>query len=160
MGIHKKVTGARPFEAWPTVSYIINQAFGANPDRYAQYGFPGHEGIDIHAPIDSPYFAVLSGVVVWASNQRRSGGESLYGYHIIIDHGDGFTTLYAHAREDIPVAVGDLVYPGDIIGYSGNTGNSTGPHLHLTVKEEGFIFPGWSSRPGYNDPMVYLEGLT
>lgn len=159
MGINKKVTGARPFKAWPTESLVITQPFAANPQNYAKWNFPGHEGIDIRAPYDSPYFAVLDGYVVRAGNKRSDGRESAYGYHVILDHGDGFTTLYAHAREDLPVSEGDYVRAGDVVGYSGNTGNSSGPHLHLTVKEKGFVFPGWEKRPGYNDPMVYLKEI-
>jgi murein DD-endopeptidase MepM/ murein hydrolase activator NlpD len=107
--------------------------------------------------LGSNYYAVRNGKVIWASDQRRSGGESLYGWHIIIDHGDGLTTLYAHAEPYPPVFVGQRVLAGDVIGFSGDTGNSTGPHLHFTVKKEGYILDGWP--PGYMNPWPLLEHL-
>lgn len=135
----------------------ITQRFGENPAAYAPFGLPGHEGIDIAAPLYSPYYAVADGVVIWASDQRRSGGPSAYGWHVIIDHGNGYTTLYAHGEEALPVGVGEPVRAGDVVAYSGNTGNSSGPHLHLTLKLAGAQLDGWP--PGYLDPWPYLEPM-
>lgn len=77
-----------------------------------------------------------------------------YGNHIIVDHADGFTTWYAHL-DDILCAVGDVVKRGKVIGTVGSTGNSTGPHLHLTVQN---IFYGkhgyWL--PNIVNPLHYL----
>jgi murein DD-endopeptidase MepM/ murein hydrolase activator NlpD len=159
----KKVTTGRPFEAWPTDYRFITQKFGANPESYIKFGFPGHEGIDIRALLNTPFYAVLPGKVIRISNMRISDPtkESNYGWHIILDHGIGFTTLYAHCRPDFSVEVGQSVSAGDIIAHSGNTGFSTGPHLHLTVKKEGFRLPGWPA--GYMDPWIFLqhfEGVT
>jgi len=144
------------FERWPTDYRKINQFFGANPQDYEKYGFPGHEGIDVAAPNGTPYYAVADGVVIKADNLRSDGTVSLYGYHVIIDHG-GWTTLYAHAAANLPVAVGQTVRAGDIVGFSGSTGNSTGPHLHLTLKIAGYQLTGWPA--GYADPWPYLQGL-
>jgi murein DD-endopeptidase MepM/ murein hydrolase activator NlpD len=155
VGRAKKVTTGRPFEVWPTDYKIVTQHFGDNPQNYIKWGFPGHEGIDIVCYLGEPYYCVLPGTVIWASKMRRSGGESAYGYHVIVDHGVGLTTLYAHAMEELPVKIGDKLEAGDIVAYSGNTGNSFGAHLHLTVKKEGYILPGWP--PGYMNPWLFLQ---
>jgi len=90
-----------------------------------------HNGIDIAAPTGTPVLAVDSGMVVelgWMGN---------YGYAIKIDHGGGrMVSLYAHLS-DFNVSVGQTVNRGDVIGYVGNTGYSTGPHLHLEIQLDG-----------------------
>ena len=85
-----------------------------------------HAGIDIAAPIGTPIFAAKGGIVSYAGTM---GG---YGNIIVIDHGSGMTTRYAHQSRLI-ASVGQSVRPGDKIGEVGNTGNSTGPHLHFEV---------------------------
>ena len=69
-----------------------------------------------------------------------------YGFHIIIDHGDGYETVYAHLS-DFAVGNGQFVNAGDIIGFSGNSGRSTGPHLHFEVMVQGV----------YQDPNKFLS---
>lgn len=86
-----------------------------------------HAGIDIGAPTGAPIFAAKGGVVTYAGTM---GG---YGNIIVIDHGSGTTTRYAH-QSQLGASVGQTVRPGDQIGYVGNTGNSTGPHLHFEVR--------------------------
>ncbi|ACB86470.1 M23 family metallopeptidase [Natranaerobius thermophilus] len=85
-----------------------------------------HEGVDIAASHGTPVRAPANGQVVYRSYR---GG---YGNLIIIDHGYGYTTYYAHLS-DFNVSRGEQVESGDIIGYVGNTGNSTAPHLHYEV---------------------------
>lgn len=153
-----KLSGAAfRFEAWPTVQRLVTQHFGSNPDYYDQFGFPGHEGIDLAAPIGTPYFAVADGVVSWASDQRRSGGPSAYGWHVILEHEGGYSTLYAHAEPWPLPKVGDVLRAGDGVAFSGNSGNSSGPHLHLTLKQVGYQLPGWPA--GYMNPWPFLEPL-
>ncbi len=89
-----------------------------------------HTGIDMGAPTGAPIYAAADGVVVIAGEQ---GG---YGNTVVIDHGDGIATLYAH-QSAIGVVVGDLVEAGDVIGFVGSTGFSTGPHLHFEVRLNG-----------------------
>lgn len=147
------------FGAWPTVERRVNQRFGENPEVYEKFGLPGHEGIDLGSPLDTPYFCVAPGEVTWVSDRRRSSDEkSAYGWHVIVDHGNGYSTLYAHARPDVPVKVGDKLEAGDIVAFSGDTGNSSGPHLHLTLKKEGHQLQGWPS--GYMDPWPLLRALS
>jgi hypothetical protein len=135
----------------------VTQGFGENPEDYGPF-LPGHEGIDLSSPMGTPYFAPKAGKVIWASDRRRSDGQlSLYGWHVIIDHGDGYSSLLAHALPDPPVAIGDMVAAGQIVAYSGNTGNSSGPHLHLTLKKAGHQLEGWP--PGYMDPWPHLSHL-
>lgn len=140
---------------WPTKDRTITQMFGANPEWYKPYGLPGHEGIDIRCPLGDPYFAIADGEVIKVSNKRSDGSESLYGWHVIVDHGNGVTSLYAHAKSHVPVSVGHRVKGGETVAYSGNTGNSSGPHLHLTLKIEGKQTGTYPA--GLVDPYPYLE---
>ena len=87
-----------------------------------------HGGIDFPAPTGTNVFAADDGVVITVRRLDYS-----YGYYVIIDHGGGLTTLYAH-NSDILVTEGQQVQKGDVIALSGSTGNSTGPHCHFEVR--------------------------
>lgn len=100
-----------------------------------------HAGIDISAGYGAPIRAAGNGVVILA---EWFGG---YGNAIVIDHGGGLTTLYAH-QSALNVGVGAAVTAGDVIGYVGSTGFSTGPHLHFETREYGTPV----------NPMSYLNG--
>ena len=89
-----------------------------------------HAGLDMASPSGTPIKACRSGQVVIASGQ---GG---YGNTVVIDHGGGMATLYGH-QSSIAVSVGQQVVVGQVIGYVGSTGNSTGPHLHFEVRIAG-----------------------
>jgi len=89
-----------------------------------------HTGIDIGLSVGSSVKAADGGVVTY------SGYSSSYGRYIIVDHGSNMTTLYAH-NSSLLVSKGDKVFQGQLIAYSGNTGNSTGPHLHFEVRING-----------------------
>lgn len=141
---------------WPTDFRTITQAFGARPEVYQQYGFPGHEGVDIRALMGTPFYAAAAGTVTRVTDRRSDGQPSNYGWYVVVDHGGGWTSLYAHAAPNVQVAVGDAVKGGQVLAYSGNTGNTTGPHLHFTLKHAGSQLPGWPV--GYVDPTPYLEG--
>lgn len=110
---------------WP-INDIITQGYG-KPNWNAAYDF--HNGIDIRAAVGTPVKAALGGKVVGVGNNGRYS----YGKWVAIDHGSfNITTLYGHLSLQ-KVSVGQTVEVGDIIGYSGNTGYSTAPHLHFTV---------------------------
>ncbi|MCH1402377.1 MAG: M23 family metallopeptidase [Schleiferiaceae bacterium] len=90
-----------------------------------------HWGMDFTAPTGTPIYATGDGVVSTRTNSR--GG---YGNHVVIDHGYGYETMYAHMSK-FNVSRGQRVKRGDIIGYVGSTGRSTGPHLHYEVMKDG-----------------------
>lgn len=116
---------------WPT-SGQITSGFGPRWGRM-------HQGLDVAAPTGRPITAAKSGKVILAG---ASGG---YGNLVVIDHGGGLSTAYAH-QSRIAVGVGDVVTQGGLIGYVGSTGRSTGPHLHFEVRVNGAA----------RDPLPYL----
>jgi murein DD-endopeptidase MepM/ murein hydrolase activator NlpD len=111
-------------------SYRVTSPFG--PRICPFHGRELHPGIDIGAPSGSPIVAAGAGRVTYA------GGRGSYGNVVMIDHGNGVVTLYAHQRTGgIKVGVGQSVDKGQRIGTVGSTGNSTGPHLHWEVRVNG-----------------------
>ncbi|MGD2252063.1 MAG: M23 family metallopeptidase [Anaerolineales bacterium] len=124
----------KPFRLkWPTDYRDVTQPFGANPHIYCRYGLPGHEGIDLRARMDSNIYACADGRVYAVHTNPNT---HLYGIHIRIQHRDGYKTIYAHLSKEL-VGVGDSVTRGQRIGLADSTGNSTGSHLHLTLKQDG-----------------------
>jgi murein DD-endopeptidase MepM/ murein hydrolase activator NlpD len=89
-----------------------------------------HTGIDLAAPTGTPIYATADGVI------GRADWYSSYGLYISINHGASMETRYAHLSR-LAVAAGDNVRKGDLIGYVGSTGRSTGPHLHYEVRVDG-----------------------
>jgi murein DD-endopeptidase MepM/ murein hydrolase activator NlpD len=116
---------------WP-VSAPVTSPFGMRWGRM-------HEGIDLGASYGTPIHAAAAGVVVYAS---WLGG---YGNLAVIDHGGGLSTAYGH-QSQIAVSYGQHVAQGEVIGYVGSTGHSTGPHLHFEVRINGSAV----------DPLGYL----
>ena len=111
---------------WPSVNHSIS-----GNDYWS-----GHLGIDIAAATGAPVYAADSGVVVYSGS--ISGG---YGLMVMIDHGNGFHTLYGHLSQ-LVARCGQNVGQGQTIAYSGSTGNSTGPHLHFEIRYGGaFVNP-------------------
>jgi len=111
---------------WPAAGYVSQGYWG------------GHPAIDIVGWVGSPVTSADAGYVVVAGGGWNGG----YGNHVIIDHGNGFSTLYAHLNS-IFVSPGETVGKGAQIGTMGNTGNSTGPHLHFEVRYGGVPYnPG------------------
>ncbi len=99
-----------------------------------------HQGVDIGAPVGTEIYAADSGMVSMAA---WDGG---YGYCVRVDHGNGIVTVYGHMSK-FAVSKGDKVGKGQVLGYVGSTGNSTGPHLHFEIRIDGSAV----------DPVAYYE---
>lgn len=108
---------------WPTTATRISSYFGARSSD-------NHSGIDIDGETGDPVWAAKSGVVT------QAGYRGSYGYCVMIDHGNGVSTLYAHLSE-VLISEGAQVDIGEVIGLEGSTGNSTGSHLHFEVQVNG-----------------------
>ena len=108
-----------------TGEYPITQRFG---ETYTNS--KGHTGIDYACPVGTPILASNDGTVIYAS--WKDGG---YGICVFLRHQDGNMTIYEHLG-NVAVKVGDKLSMGDVLGYSGNTGNSTGPHLHFEARNQ------------------------
>ena len=122
-----------------TGEYGISQGFGKTEWS------ANHTGIDFLCPAGTPILASEAGNVFFAG--WKPGG---YGYCVFLQHPDGMVTIYEHLLKDIPVTVGQAVQRGQVIGYSGSTGNSTGPHLHFEMRD--------ASGQAVN-PMRYLHSV-
>jgi hypothetical protein len=117
--------------AWPTASHILS-----GNDYWS-----GHLGIDIAGNLGDGIFAADAGVVVFAG--WANGG---YGNMVMIDHGNGYQTVYGHMSV-VAATCGQSVYTGSYIGAVGSTGNSTGPHLHFEVRYMGGFIDPWYVLP-------------
>lgn len=130
---------------WPLPGrYKLSSLFGSRIDPIN--GRPSnHTGTDIPAPSGTPIYAAQGGVVTTVNRNKNS---SSYGYYCIISHGNGYATLYAHQCQVPPVTEGQTVSKGQVIGYVGTTGRSTGNHLHFEVRVNGVrgdvlrLYPG------------------
>jgi len=125
---------------WPVHGEITSN-FGNRMDPFSGEGGIWHSGIDISAPYGSPVEATADGIVLLAEP------DAGYGREILIDHGNGFSTMYGHLSQ-IKVVVGQEVIRGQIIGAIGMTGKATGPHLHYEVHIHDAAV----------DPIKYLHG--
>ena len=128
-----RVVAASPSDAAPTSASGAGLIWPARGPVTSEYGYRWgrlHAGIDIGAGTGAPIYAAKSGQVIQAGSM---GG---YGNVVVIDHGGGFTTLYAH-QSRIATSNGASVSRGQVIGYVGSTGHSTGPHLHFETRVNG-----------------------
>lgn len=112
------------------VSGIITSRFGSNDSVRSH----SHSGIDIAAPYGTPIKASASGTVTYSGNANDG-----YGLYVIISHGNGVQTVYAHCSQ-LLVSAGQTVSQGEVIAKVGSTGNSTGNHLHLEVRKNGVTY--------------------
>jgi len=130
-GLSSFATGFRPFEVrvyrglwiWPLRAGIVSSEFGKRWGRK-------HQGIDIAADLGVPVRAAAPGEVIYAGNELRG-----YGNVVILRHDNETSTLYAH-NDSLEVEKGQRVRTGDVIARLGNTGHSTGPHLHFEVRKK------------------------
>ena len=133
---------------WPLAGNInvLSSLYGSRPDPFT--GKPdNHTGIDIPAARGTPIYASKSGVVI--TSVYGTGSAWSYGNYVVISHSDGTSTLYAHMSSRA-VSQGQTVKQGEVVGYVGTTGNSTGNHLHFEIRVNG-------SRV---DPLNYFKDLT
>ncbi len=105
-------------------------AYGVRTSGYGPRWGGFHSGLDMGAPVGTNVYAADNGVVVFTDRDYIPGVG--YGIYTIVDHQNGYASLYAHLSV-LDVDVGDIVAKGDVLGLSGNTGFSTGPHLHLEI---------------------------
>lgn len=119
--------------AWPLDNVRVTQYFGNTAFASAgAYGGKGHNGIDFAASIGTPVRAALSGTVVGTGNTDSVRGCYSFGKWVMVKHGNGLSTMYAHFSQ-VSVSQGQSVATGQVLGYSGETGYATGPHLHFGV---------------------------
>ena len=126
--------------AWPSVSTYITSPYGTRVHPVTGK-VKTHTGIDIGAGMGTNIFAAADGTVLISG--WNTGG---YGNYVVIDHGGGLTTLYAHCSS-LLVSAGQKVTRGQVIAKCGSTGMSTGPHLHFEVLKNG----------AHTDPYAYLR---
>lgn len=139
------------------VEYVYyTQLFGERPEVYSRFGYKGHNGIDYRTTVKGqkvagqvPFRAPLDGVVLEIGFQKTG-----YGHFIRLGHGGNSQTVYGHNSSIEPLKVGDKVKQGQKLGVTGNTGFSTGAHLHFGIRPNGFdVKNGYG---GYVDPFPYL----
>lgn len=125
----------------------ISQMFGENPAAYKKFGLLGHNGIDFAVPIGTRVYACDAGVV-----REIATDPNGYGLYIKMDHSWG-ESIYGHLSSTL-IKVGESVGRKQAIAVSGNTGNSTGPHLHFGIRIKPYSRDdGWN---GHSDPYPYL----
>lgn len=137
---------------WPLPGrYKISSLFGGRIDPINGRR-DNHTGTDIPAPGGTPIYAAKDGVVTTVNANKNA---SSYGYYCIISHGSGYATLYAHQNQVPIVQEGQTVKKGQVIGYVGTTGRSTGNHLHFELRVNGVrndvlkLYPGMTfTSPG------------
>lgn len=124
----------------PTTNFKVTSRFGYRYDPI-NGKWSGHNGVDLGAPKNTPIVATRAGKVTFTGYQEDGAG-----YYVWINHGDGYKTIYMHMTRYI-VEDGQYVEAGEIIGYVGTTGRSTGYHLHFGIKYNG----------SYVDPLDYIK---
>ena len=118
------------FQILPPLDGHIASAYGKlRGKRTAKTPMRHHEGVDMSSPSGTPIHAAATGMVV------RAAYSPTFGRHVVIQHENGYTTLYAHMSKML-VTTGQSVEAGSVIGKVGRTGRATGPHLHFEVKRE------------------------
>ena len=131
----KYITGSGRF-IWPVPNY-----------KYCSRWYSsGHKGVDICAPAGTPIYATASGTVTKAGYNKAGAGTG-YGYSVVVSHGGGYTSVYAHCLS-LAVHAGQSVKQGQLIGYVGSTGRSSGNHCHFEIRLNGSYVPPQNIFPG------------
>lgn len=155
--------------AWPLDSIFITQNFGKTSDSGRLYTSGTHNGVDFRASIGTKVKSAGNGVILGVGDTDTVCAGASYGKWVLIKHDNGLASLYGHLSV-ISVKSGQKIKTGEVIGYSGNTGYSTGPHLHMSVYAnqgvkistlKSTVCRGTYTIPladpkAYLDPLVYL----
>ena len=145
---------------WPLDDVRITQQFGRTADSGRLYVSGTHNGIDFGASIGTPIKSALAGTVQGTGNTDAIPGCYSYGKWILVKHGNGLSTLYAHMSE-INVSQGQAVKTGQVLGFSGFTGYATGPHLHFTVYATDAVqIRKLGSGKGCNDAVIPVSAAS
>lgn len=156
--------------AWPLDKVFITQLFGKTASSGRLYVSGSHSGVDFRAPIGTPVKAMAEGTVMGVGNTDDYCKKASFGKWVFIKYNNGLSSTFGHLSV-INAVAGQKVKAGDMVAYSGNTGHSTGPHLHVTVyasqgsrvdtvpslscSGKTFIMP-IAPTSAYLDPMLYL----
>lgn len=155
---------------WPLDNIFITQNFGKTVDAKRLYASGTHNGVDFRASIGTPVMVAATGLVKGVGDTDVACRGASYGKWVLVEHANGLSTIYGHLSL-IKGTVGQTVTTGEVIGYSGQTGYSTGPHLHLTVvATQGVRIGDYNFRScagvkirmpladlsAYLDPLIYL----
>jgi murein DD-endopeptidase MepM/ murein hydrolase activator NlpD len=154
---------------WPLDNVLVTQQFGRTVDASRLYQSGTHDGVDFRASVGTPVKAALSGTVYEINHGAVPYCQ--YGKWVLVKHNNGLTTLYAHLS-NISVEKGQAVSTGEVLGFAGNTGYATGPHLHFTVyASDAVSLKQYSCKSGksvtipiasvkaYLNPLSYLPSL-
>ncbi len=161
--------------SWPLDSIVVTQPFGDTAfarDHAQVYNGHGHNGVDFRASLGTPVKSAAGGIVTGSGNTDLVCPGASYGKWVLVRHENGLSTLYAHLSV-ISVVEGEAVGPGSTLGYSGDSGYATGPHLHFTVyasqgvevvNRQSRVCGGTYRMPiadlrAYLDPLAYLPEL-
>lgn len=160
--------------SWPLDNIYITQQFGVTSASQRLYASGSHGGVDFRASVGTPVKSMQAGIVTDIERSKAKKGCQ-YGYWVLVRHANGLSSLYAHLSL-VNAEVGQTVSTGQVIGYSGNTGYSEGPHLHLGVYATAGIQIINSEKlnpktscigiktvaadvKAYLDPLIYLPSL-
>lgn len=165
--------GSAPL-SWPMSNIIITQAFGKTADSGRLYASGSHSGVDIGGSVGTPVYAMADGVIGGTGDTDLACRGASFGKWILIKYDNNLASTYGHLSL-IKVTSGQRVKRGELVGYSGNTGHSTGPHLHISLypadavdvspKESLSCKGKIISQPraatnAYLDPLLYMPKAT
>lgn len=159
---------------WPLEKVLITQLFGKTSSSGRLYASGTHSGVDLRASVGTPVYAMRSGIVMGTGDTDIYCKGASFGKWVFIQYDNGLSSTFGHLSSII-AKKGQVVKAGDLVALSGNTGHSTGPHLHITVyASQGaeitefpskscpgakFIMP-IAPKDAYLDPMLYLPKAT
>ena len=133
------------------IDVTITQLFGENPAAYARFGLAGHNGCDLAMPAGTALLSPAEATLVEAEYDATG-----YGHYVKLRTAAGADWLLCHMDGPTQMEIGQAVAVGDVVGVSGNSGNSTGPHCHVGYRPDaGYRGGGYG---GYVEPLPYLIG--